>query len=119
MLAHNPLREEGSAHLYILHTANPRVLISVRPLELGNQVGEEPDDLKPGKVFRSKSIRDDFGTTVVSIEMDLQSGIKSKNIELTPKLEIVLYRAWHWFVAFKLQQLRPRNDQDLPRWMLA
>lgn len=117
MLAHNPLREEGFAHLYILHTHSLRCLISVRPIDFGNEVGEEPDDLSQGKVFRSELIKGDFGTAVVTVEMDLESGVKSKNIQLTPKLEIVLNRAWHWFVAFKLRNSKNVNEHDLPGWV--
>lgn len=118
MFAHNPLREEDSRTLYILHTRSPRIIISVIPL--GGNIGsyeEQPSRL--ARVFESNILNNDFDRALFKVEMLFEADCNPKEMVLTPKLETVLNRAWHWFIAFKKEIGKQSNVYGMPNWVFV
>ena len=119
LIVANPLREREDRVEYILRPVPPRVLISVTPIfagELGHDEVAEPDGY--GKIFHSNFLNGDFNSARLKIEIDLQAEGNGKHVPLNPQLEMVLSRAWRWFIAFKLKTSRMTHEHNLPDWML-
>ena len=114
LFAHNPLKESDSQVVYLLHTRLPRILISVNPIHL-NMTDPPEHLLELGKIFESELLHNDLGRVLLKIEMDLQS--ESKLTHLSPKLELILARAYRWFVAFKMKASPRSNEHNMPDWV--